>query len=99
MSIIKIVLTGAFRKAVYPYQFIKDNPMSYVEMPKFDITDTNASHNMFITLNEFELIKQATNPVEPFYIALLIAFHTGMRRSEILGLLSICSDILTPLCY
>lgn len=24
--------------AVYPYQFIKDNPMQYIKMPKFNTT-------------------------------------------------------------
>lgn len=49
LSIIKTVLTGVFRKTVYPYQFIKNNTISYVEIPKFDITNPNASHNVYHT--------------------------------------------------
>lgn len=86
LAIIKTVLTGSFKKAVYPYQFIKDNPMAYVEMPKYDLYDPNAEEKMFLTLNEFESIKNNAVPSEPFYIPFMIAFHTGMRRSEILGL-------------
>ena len=36
LSILKTVLHGALKKAVYPYQFIKENPMQYVEMPKYN---------------------------------------------------------------
>ena len=37
IEIIGTVLKGAFKKAVYPHQLIKENPMFYVEMPKHDV--------------------------------------------------------------
>ncbi|MGK0469048.1 MAG: site-specific recombinase XerD [Clostridium sp.] len=35
------VLSGAFKSAVHPYQLIKENPMTYVNMPKIQNTKKN----------------------------------------------------------
>ncbi|WP_373471813.1 hypothetical protein [Carnobacterium alterfunditum] len=36
LEIVKTVLNGAFKKAVYPYKLIRESPVKYIEMPKYD---------------------------------------------------------------
>lgn len=87
VEIIFTVLKGAFRKAVYPYQFIRDNPMNYVDMPKYNIKPHKSREDLkIITLQQYDQILQFIPPADSFHIPLLIGFNTGMRRGEVCGL-------------
>lgn len=87
VEIIYTVLKSAFRKAVYPYQFIKDNPMNYVEMPKYHIDPRKTREKLkIITLEQYQQILDMTPISHHFYMPLVIAFGTGMRRGEVCGL-------------
>jgi len=87
------VLSGALKAAVYPYQLLKENPMTYVSMPKYD-KDPNSSDDLkIITLDQFDQIINRFKEGSSFYIPLQIAFNTGMRASEVCGLTWDCVDV------
>lgn len=79
------VLNKAFSMAVHPYQLIKLNPMEYVSMPKYTFSEKPAEVDV-LTLDEFSEIINRFHVGSNFYIPLQIAFHTGMRAAEVMGL-------------
>lgn len=87
------VLSGALKAAVYPYQLLKENPMTYVSMPKYDNAPNNNDALKVITLDNFEKIITRFKEGSSFYIPLQIAFNTGMRASEVCGLTWDCIDL------
>lgn len=87
------VLSGALKMAVYPYQFIKQNPMQYTSMPKYDTRKTDKDDLKIISLDEFNKMIDRFPFKSNFYIPLQIAFNTGMRASEVCGLTWDCIDL------
>lgn len=87
------VLSGALKNAVYPYKFIKENPMQYVKMPKFDTTPKDREDLKIITIEQFNTIIKRFPQGSSFYIPLQIAFNTGMRAAEVCGLTWDCVDL------
>lgn len=81
----KGILTAALKRAVYPYKYIKENPMQYVTIPKYDIESSNTKLKT-ITLEEYERILNKFPLGHKLNIPLQIAFHTGLRASEVCGL-------------
>ena len=81
------VLSGALKYAVYPCHYIKENPMTYVTMPKYDEKVKEAADLKIITLEEFDRIIKRFPQGSSFYIPLQIAFHTGMRGGEVAALM------------
>ncbi|EML6498854.1 TPA: site-specific integrase [Clostridioides difficile] len=79
------VLNSALKSAVYPYKLIKENPVQYTNIPK-NIIDTKKDSEKTITLDGFNKILEIYPKNTNIYIPLLIGFHTGMRKGEILGL-------------
>jgi len=53
------VLSGALRMAVYPYQLIKENPMQYVSMPKYDEKKKDKKDLKILTLEDFKRKRKA----------------------------------------
>ncbi|MGY3746194.1 tyrosine-type recombinase/integrase [Vagococcus salmoninarum] len=81
------VLKGGLKKAVHPYKLIRENPMTYVEMPKYDMQKKKNREDLKIfTLNDFKVMQAFVQPSNSFYLPMMIAFHTGLRRSEVCGL-------------
>ncbi|AOY74716.1 site-specific integrase [Clostridium formicaceticum] len=87
------VLSGALKMAVYPYQFMKENPMQYVSMPKYDNTKKDKEDLKVIALEDFKRIIDRFPEGSSFYIPLQIAFHTGMRATEVCGLTWDCVNL------
>ncbi|GAA0733758.1 tyrosine-type recombinase/integrase [Clostridium oceanicum] len=87
------VLSGALRMAVYPYKFIKENPMIYVTMPRYDNVKNDKDKLKVISLENFKKIIERFPEGSNFYIPLQIAFSTGMRASEVCGLTWDCVDL------
>ncbi|WP_373816695.1 tyrosine-type recombinase/integrase [Jeotgalibaca porci] len=86
MSIIISVLRNMFRKAVYPYIFLKENPMAYVEAPRFDSYKPTKEELKIIPAELWIKLQVATPEASDFYIPMMIAYYTGMRRGEICAL-------------
>lgn len=87
VEIIFTVLKGAFKRAVFPYQLLSNNPMDYIEMPVFDQRKQQTRDDMkIITMEQYLEILDATPLSNSFHVPLVIAFHTGLRRGEVCGL-------------
>lgn len=79
------VLSGALKMAVHPYELIKENPMIYVSMPKFNIKKSD-EEVATLTMDEISKILDRFPVGSSFYIVVQIAFHTGLRAGEVCGL-------------
>ncbi|MDI7817629.1 tyrosine-type recombinase/integrase [Clostridioides difficile] len=86
IRVIKGVLNNSFKMAVYPYKFIKENPMFYIKVPKNAIENKENNKLKIITLDEFNTIVKKYNKEHYMNIVLNIGFSTGMRAGEVLGL-------------
>ena len=75
------VLSGSFKAAVFPYKFIKENPMQYVKLPKNENIKGETNRKV-ISQKEFERIIARFPQGNSFYIPLQIAYHTGTRVGE-----------------
>lgn len=87
------VLSKGLRMAVYPYQFIKENPMQYVQLPKIKEKQKDKKDLKIITIEEFNKIIERFPEGSSFYIPCQIAFHTGMRAGEVCALTWDCVDL------
>ncbi|WP_027625759.1 tyrosine-type recombinase/integrase [Clostridium lundense] len=87
------VLSGSLKAAVYPYQFIKENPMQYVKLPKEDKIKEDNEDLKVISIEDFNKIIDRFPQGSSFYIPLQIAFYTGMRAAEVCGLTWECVDL------
>lgn len=88
VSIIATVLSGAFRKAVFPYQLIKENPMTYVEIPNYKNGGykPKVSDVKTITMDQYEKLLEVIPPAHYFHMPLVLGFHAGLRLGEVCGL-------------
>ncbi|MBN3407966.1 site-specific integrase [Clostridium botulinum] len=86
------VLSGALKMAVYPYKLIKENPMTYVTMPKYNNINNDKDDLKILSLENFKEIINRFPEGSNFYIPLQIAFNTGMRAAEVCGLTWDCID-------
>jgi len=75
------VLSGSFSAAVFPFQFIKENPMQYVKLPKTDSSKYETDRKV-ISQEDFKKIIERFPQGNSFYIPLQIAYHTGTRVGE-----------------
>ena len=79
--------------AVYPYKLIKENPMTYVTMPKYNNINNSQDDLKILSLENFKKIIDRFPEGSNFYIPLQIAFNTGMRAAEVCGLTWDCIDL------
>lgn len=88
------VLSGAFKSAVYPYQLIKENPMTFVKMPKYNQKLINNLEDLkIITLEQYNTILKRFPYGSNMHIPLQIGFNTGMRIAEVMSLTWDCIDL------
>jgi len=87
VAIIFTVTKEALRRAVFPYRIIKDNPMAYVDMPKYEPQPKKTNQDLkIITLDQYRELLDYFPVADSFHMPLVIAFNTGMRRGEICAL-------------
>ena len=86
MTITHSVLKNALNMAVYPWGLIKQNPILYVKIPKYEERPTTKKDLKIISLEDFDHMLEITPEGHPFYIPLNIGFYTGMRVGEVCGL-------------
>ncbi|MCZ1271867.1 site-specific integrase [Enterococcus faecium] len=86
MTITHSVLKNALNMAVYPWGLIKQKPMLYVKIPKYEARPTTKKDLKIISLEDFDHMLEITPEGHPFYIPLNIGFYTGMRVGEVCGL-------------
>jgi len=84
ISALHMLIQNALNYAVYPAQLISSNPAAYIKIPK------NAPRNIIkrhiISRERFNALLEKYPFGTPFYIPLLLLYHTGMRIGEVLGL-------------
>lgn len=78
------ILSGALKQAVYPNEYIKENPMQYVKLPKYP--NKKKKEPIILTKKEFNKILKRFPHGSNFYVNIQIAFHTGLRAGEVCGL-------------
>ena len=78
------VLHHALDYAVYPSELISSNPARYIKVPKKAPTDIVKRH--IITPEKLSELLEKYPFETPYYIPILLLYHTGMRISEVLGL-------------
>lgn len=83
MKLTLAVINLAFNYAVYPRKLIVESPSKHLTLPK---SNTVPVEKIAVDLSTFNRIMKAAPAGNPLHIAAIIAFHTGMRKSEILGL-------------
>ena len=81
---ISSVLNLSLKYAVHPCKFIKENPMQYISMPKYEKKNTEEVKT--ITLEEFNTIIDRFPETTDYYLPLMIGFYTGCRIGEVLSL-------------
>lgn len=87
VAIIFTVTKEALRRAVFPYRIIKDNPMAYVDMPKYEPQPKKTKQDLkIISLDQYRELLNYFPVADSFHMPLAIAFNTGMRRGEICAL-------------
>jgi integrase len=79
------VLSGSFNYAVEPSHMIRENPMSYVKMPKCNSKKVETDHKI-ISKKEFNNIIERFPLGTQYYILLMICYYTGTRIAECTGL-------------
>lgn len=80
------LLSCSLKMAVYPYKFIKENPMQYISIPKNKDTTEKDNSLKIISKSDFDKIIDRFPLESNFYIPLQIAFHTGLRGGEVCAL-------------
>ena len=84
------VLNNSLKFAVVPAKLIKVNPMQDVQMPRFlekvNSGDDECNNRAYTKDEADKIIALLKTTKDKFYIASMIAYHTGMRIGEVLGL-------------
>lgn len=87
LVVIQTILSSSFKRAVYPYQFIKENPAQYITMPKYNKREETTKKDLkLLTIDQVKEIIDVTSTKSPLYIPMMIAFYTGLRIGEVSGL-------------
>lgn len=88
VEIIVTVLKGAFKRAVYPYELLRNNPTSYIELPNFPRKASSQEEDLkIITLEQYQQILDLHPYASPFHMPVVLSFHSGLRRGETAGLM------------
>ncbi|WP_353180461.1 tyrosine-type recombinase/integrase [Delftia acidovorans] len=87
LSIIQGLLNKSLKQAVYPYKFITENPMQYVELLKSDTDGKPTREDLKIQSKEnLRKLNKYFSEDHPFFIPFQIGLHTGVRIGEVCGL-------------
>lgn len=73
--------------AVFPYQFLKQDPTQYAKVPTYDEKEWRDRGDLkIISMEDFKKLSTAVQPSDPYYLPMMISFQTGLRRAEVCGL-------------
>lgn len=87
LGIIKGVLNKGFSMAIYPYEFIQNDPTRYAKIPRYDEKEWRDRGDLkIITMADFKKILSVVSPSDSYYLPIMISFQTGLRRAEVCGL-------------
>ncbi|KGR83510.1 tyrosine-type recombinase/integrase [Lysinibacillus odysseyi] len=86
LSIIRGILNKALNQAVYPYKYISENPMLYVELMKDKDRKPTKEDLKIQSKENLRLLNQRITEDHPFYLPFHIGLHCGLRVGELCGL-------------
>lgn len=86
------VLTKSLSMAVYPYQYLHENPAHYAKIPR-NAKKKKSNEPKPITAEEFSMLLKWYPRESAFHLPLMIGFHTGLRIAEVCGLTKDCIDL------
>ncbi len=86
ISIIQGILNKSLKQAVYPYKYINENPMQYVELLKEKDRKPTKDDLKIQSKENLRLLNEKINENHPFYLPFHIGFHCGVRVGELCGL-------------
>ncbi len=86
LSIIIGILSKSLNHAVYPYKYIKENPMHYVELMKDKSRKPTREDLKIQSKENLRRINNVLNEDHPFYLPFHIGLHCGLRVGEVCGL-------------
>ncbi|MBQ9442631.1 MAG: site-specific integrase [Selenomonadaceae bacterium] len=84
LSQMRTLIRNALNYAIYPAKLISANPANYIKVPKK--APTNVVKRHIITKEKLSELLEKYPFGSPYYIPILILYHTGMRISEVCGL-------------
>lgn len=90
MQFTKNVMTAAFKHAVHPRKYVSESPAQHLVLPR---SKTKPLPKDAITVETFNRIIKAFPRGTNLHMPALIAFFTGLRKSEVLGLTWDCVDL------
>ena len=85
------VMKGSFKYAKVTAKLIKDNPAEDVALPKMD-ADADPKKIIILTKDEINRMLERFQNSPAAYYAMLTAYYTGLRVSEVYGLTWDCID-------
>ena len=77
-------LSCALKYAIEPLKLIQSNPCDFIKLPKFN--ESKHSKRFILTRSDYERIFQRFPEGNPWFIPLLIGYHTGLRINEVFAL-------------
>lgn len=86
LSIIRGILNKSLNQAVYPYKYINENPMSYVELMKNKERKPTKDDLKIQSKENLRLLNEKVTEDHPFYLPFHIGLHCGLRVGELCGL-------------
>lgn len=86
LSIIRGILNKALKQAVYPYRYINENPMQYVELMVNKERKPTREDLKIQSKENLRKLNSFITEEHPFYIPFHIGLHTGVRVGEVCGL-------------
>ena len=81
---VKTFVRQALNYAVYPAELLSSNPANYIKVPKK--APTNVVQRHIISQEKLSELLEKYPFGTPYYIPILILYHTGMRIGELCGL-------------
>lgn len=85
LSNIMNVLKGSIKYSVFPCEFIKSDPTTYLKLPKFDDSRLNTDKKI-LSKADYQQILDRFPQGSSFYIPIIIGYNTGCRIGEVMGL-------------
>lgn len=86
VSIIHGILNKSLKHAVYPYKYVNENPMQYVEIMMEQGRKATREDLKIQSVENLSKIHASLSPDHPFYLPFHIGMHCGLRVGEVCGL-------------
>ncbi len=87
LEIFASIVNNALKHAAHPWGYIKENPMQYVIIPKYDARRPTEKDLKILPADRIRKISEYLTEGHPLAIPFHLGLHTGLRVSEVCGLM------------